>query len=172
MLGRYRLLVVVGLLALGADQGTKALATALLDEAEPVPGAGAAVDLRLRSNPGVAWGLGAGGGRVVGRVVLPATGLAIGLVLVGLYGRLRPEDGLQRAGLALIVGGGLGNLVDRVRLGYVVDFVGIDVPIGERALAGTFNVADAVLVVGVMLVAVGVTRRGREQPPAVEEGPC
>lgn len=73
------------------------------------------------------------------------------VVLVWLW-RMEPTRRGERVALALVVGGGIGNLVDRVRLGYVIDF--IDWHWYERFTWPTFNIADAALVVGVALLLV------------------
>jgi signal peptidase II len=169
VLGTYRLLVLVVLVVATVDQATKALAAATLDDGEVVPLLGRAVDLRLRANPGLAWGLGGGQSAAVRRALVPALELAVGLVLCGMYRRLEPQERLLRWGAALIVGGGLGNLVDRARLGHVVDFVGIHLISASNTVSGTFNLADGALAAGVLLVAGGVLRRRRSHV-AREEG--
>ena len=82
---------------------------------------------------------------------LVTTGLAVlALAGIGYYARhVRSEERLARVGLSLILGGAVGNLVDRVRQGYVVDFV--DVYWGTWHF-WAFNVADAAITVGAILV--------------------
>ena len=82
---------------------------------------------------------------------------AIALGVVGyLYRRLKPEEGCSRWGLALIFSGAVGNLIDRIRLGYVIDFV--DLYVG-RYHWPAFNVADACITVGAVLFALDLIRR-------------
>jgi signal peptidase II len=72
------------------------------------------------------------------------------LVGLGLYAAtLEPAQKLTRAGLALVMGGAAGNLIDRVTAGYVLDFV--DVYRGAWHF-WAFNVADAAITVGVALM--------------------
>lgn len=84
----------------------------------------------------------------------------LALVAISLYARqLGSEERLSRYGLALILGGALGNLIDRAVSGYVVDFV--DVYWGD-AHFWAFNVADAAITIGAILVLlemIGVGRR-------------
>jgi signal peptidase II len=82
---------------------------------------------------------------------LVTTGLAL-VALIGImyYARhLRPQELLARVGLSLILGGALGNLIDRFRAGYVTDFV--DVYWREWHF-WAFNVADASITIGAALV--------------------
>ena len=62
----------------------------------------------------------------------------------------REEKGGERMALALVLGGALGNIVDRVRLGYVVDF--LDLHFGEWRPFLVFNVADAAISIGVVIL--------------------
>ena len=88
-------------------------------------------------------------------------GLFIGLTLVVLaillfaYGKLRPDDRWTRTAYALITGGALGNLIDRVRLGEVVDF--LDCYVGALHWPA-FNLADSAITVGALMLIVSVLR--------------
>lgn len=83
----------------------------------------------------------------------------LALVAISLYARqLGSEERMSRYGLALILGGALGNLIDRAVSGYVVDFV--DVYWGD-AHFWAFNVADAAITVGAILVLLEMLGLGR-----------
>ena len=90
---------------------------------------------------------------------------ALALVAISLYARqLGSHEKLSRYGLALILGGAFGNLIDRAIAGYVVDFV--DVYWGD-AHFWAFNVADAAITVGAILVLfemIGFGRRHASHP--------
>jgi signal peptidase II len=74
----------------------------------------------------------------------------LALVAIAVYAfRLPPEARLPQMGLALVLGGALGNLIDRVRLGYVVDFIHV---YWGRHQWPDFNVADSAITVGVALL--------------------
>lgn len=74
------------------------------------------------------------------------------LAAIALYAwRLPAESRLPKAALALIIGGAVGNLIDRMRLGYVIDFV--DAYFGAHHWPA-FNVADSAITVGVVLLVV------------------
>ena len=75
----------------------------------------------------------------------PVMALAVTAVVVGFWVTTRDGGFLADLGYALILGGALGNLADRLRLGYVVDFLHLH--LGERTLF-VFNLADAALTLG------------------------
>ena len=64
----------------------------------------------------------------------------------------RPGEEGDRAGLALILGGALGNIVDRVRFGYVVDYA--DLHFGSFRPFYVFNIADAAISIGVVILLI------------------
>ena len=85
--------------------------------------------------------------------------LAVGFI-VGMFVIIAPMQRMAGFALSLILGGAIGNYTDRIRLGYVVDFV--DVRLGSSHWP-TFNVADAAISLGVIiLVGVVVWMSGRE----------
>jgi signal peptidase II len=132
------------------DQGSKAIATSIVsrgDRAELLP----FIHIANVRNQGVAFGLGGD----ISSYLIAATIL----VLTGLLVFLATRDrGGWRVWLpaALLIGGALGNLADRVRDGAVTDF--IDLPLWP-----TFNLADMAIVLGVLLLLLDVERseRGR-----------
>ncbi|MCA3243775.1 MAG: signal peptidase II, partial [Alphaproteobacteria bacterium] len=73
-------------------------------------------------------------------------------------GNPKPWPSLHQAGLAAIIGGALGNLVDRVQHGAVVDFLVVN-PWG--LFPYTFNLADAAITVGVALLLLDMVRKPR-----------
>jgi signal peptidase II len=89
----------------------------------------------------------------------------LALVAISVYARqLGDEERLSRYGLAFILGGAFGNLIDRALAGYVVDFV--DVYWGN-AHFWAFNVADAAITIGAILVLlemIGIGRRHASHP--------
>ena len=84
------------------------------------------------------------------RWLLVAFTRAIALVVaVGMWREKRRDDVI---GLGLVLGGALGNIVDRMRFGYVVDF--LDLHFGDIRPFLVFNVADAAITIGVLLLLV------------------
>jgi len=97
-------------------------------------------------------------------LVLLTAGISIGVTL-WLWREKRRDDALA---LSLVLGGALGNIVDRVRYGYVVDFA--DLHFGEWRPFLIFNVADAAITIGVLLLLVRalLTRDKKAPKPAKE----
>lgn len=146
---RYLDLLVPALVTCGVvvalDQGTKALATSLVspgDRSEVLP----FLAFENVRNKGVAFGLGG-----------DISAILIGATIVLLLGLLVFLASRNRGGwpiwlpAALLIGGALGNLADRVRDGAVTDF--IDLPLWP-----TFNLADVAIVAGVLLLLFDVER--------------
>jgi signal peptidase II len=143
----------VSLLIIVLDQATKGLVNAMLpvyDSRTVIPNL---LDLVHVHNAGVAFGM-LNGTDHPQRALL-TTGLAlVALVGIAYYARhVRAEERLARLGLSLILGGAVGNLIDRIRQGYVIDFV--DVYWGDWHF-WAFNVADAAISVGAALVFIDV----------------
>ena len=86
--------------------------------------------------------------------------------------RLPARSRLPQTALALIMGGALGNLLDRARLGYVIDFVDAFWDVHHWP---AFNVADSAISVGVVLLVLDILRQPQAgeapQPPRVDAGP-
>lgn len=137
------LLVTIGVVAI--DQAAKLWATAAL-----TPGIGIDIlpilTLYRVQNTGIAFSLFAGSGAVL---TLFTIAITIGVVVFW----MRSEEGGRVAtiGYAAILGGAFGNLIDRLRLGHVVDFLLLH--FGDRALF-IFNPADAALTLGPVLLIV------------------
>jgi len=84
-----------------------------------------------------------------GDVGLVLVALAVTAVVLALAARTTDRQVLARAGFALVVGGAIGNLIDRATLGYVIDYILFHTPVWSFAI---FNLADAFITVGAGLV--------------------
>ena len=139
----------LSLIVVAVDQWTKSLASVHLSYGIPqavVPG----LNLTLVHNTGAAFSLlrDAGGWQ---RIFFIALALIISVVLLVWLRRLPPGRRWLPVTLALILGGALGNLCDRMFLGYVVDF--LDVYVSQWHWPA-FNVADSSISVGAVMLAV------------------
>jgi signal peptidase II len=164
---KYIIFTVLACLTIGLDQWSKALARGTL---KPLGFAGKQVFggrfvLRYSENTGVAFGLFQS--LTGGRIILTIFALAA-LALVISY--LRKTDNSQvrlQAALGLIGGGALGNVIDRVTLGAVTDFLVVDLGVWPLNPWPAFNIADAALVIGMGLMAIDMIR----PPKTAESGP-
>jgi signal peptidase II len=131
------------------DQVTKVWVSAVMRLHETRPVITGFLSLTLVHNTGAAFGILAGERSPVRTWFFPLVSLlAIGVVLWLLW-RLRPEQKLEAAALSLILGGALGNVVDRVRFGKVIDFIDVHFRTYHWP---AFNVADAAISVGVFVL--------------------
>jgi signal peptidase II len=153
---RTMLLLLAIVACVACDQATKTIARATIPASQPVSLLHDTVVLTYTENPGAFLSIGArlpDRARLLLFTALPA--LVIGAALV-LFPRSAPWHGAQYGALALLVGGGLGNLLDRLgNHGAVRDFLRIGV--GPFA-TGVFNLADVAIVAGVIIWIVGPRR--------------
>lgn len=164
---RWLVLAAVVPIGVAIDQVTKLVADARLELGEIVTVVDGFFQVRYSRNAGAFFSLGEQldpGFRRVFFVV--ATLLAVGLI-VHLYRSARSEQRLLRGGLALLVAGAIGNLVDRVRQGEVIDFLHLHYR--DAFHWATFNVADIYIFVGLALLVadmLGWTRRIEKASPS------
>ncbi|HEU0191551.1 MAG TPA: signal peptidase II [Mycobacterium sp.] len=143
---RLRLLLSVAAVVLALDVVTKALAVKLLTPGEPVPIIGNTVTWTLVRNSGAAFSMATG---YTGVLTLVACAVVVGIILMG----RRLVSPWWAIGLGMILGGAMGNLVDRFFRspgplhGHVVDFLSI-------GWWPVFNVADPSVVGGAILLVV------------------
>ena len=90
--------------------------------------------------------------------------LGVGVAILGWLRRLQARSqGLLCCSLALILGGALGNVIDRIRLGHVIDFIHFH---WDRAYFPAFNVADSAITVGAACLLLDALLEGRRKPDA------
>ena len=147
-----------GVLAL--DWWTKQWAASTLAYHEPVEVLGEFVRLTYTRNSGIAFGLGAGV-----RFPYYLFSILAAAIIVYLFARQRVRSLTRQTALALILGGALGNLVDRLKTGEVVDFI----EVGWNGWHWpVFNVADSAVTIGVLLFAFTWSRK--DEPVAEPAG--
>ncbi len=144
-----RLLIVLGVLTVVLDQGTKAAVRTLLplyDSVAVIPGF---LDFTYVQNTGAAFGL-LNSADVPFKPAIMTVVALTALIAISTYAmKTSSQDPMGQIGLALVMGGAVGNLIDRVTTGYVVDFV--DAYWGDWHF-WAFNVADAAITVGACLL--------------------
>ena len=159
-----RLEIVVSIGVVIFDQITKAMVRPALALHESVPVIPGFLDLTRVHNTGAAFGM-------LNAVDFPMKTLVLSLVAmvalggVAWYAVTVPlTDRLARIGVAGVLGGAIGNLIDRAATGYVLDFV-------DAYYAGwhfwAFNVADGAITVGVIFMILDMLGLGRRAPNTV-----
>lgn len=158
---KYLILVACTGLISSLDQLTKFLASIYLEPGESIPVVAGFFDLSLVQNRGAAFGLfSAMPAGIRDPLFLLPPAITILFILFFFY-RLTDQQRLSIYALSLVVGGAVGNLVDRLRLGHVIDF--LDFHWRHEAHFPAFNLADAAICTGVALLFVGMlTERAPE----------
>jgi signal peptidase II len=155
----WPLLGAIAAFVFALDMWTKRWAIEALEYEPPMRIIGDFVRLTFTKNSGVAFGLGAGSG-----FPYYIFSIIAALLIIYLFARHPVQSGVRQVALALILGGALGNLVDRVTTGEVVDFI----EIGWKSWHWpVFNVADSAVIFGLTWARHGAHAEDGE--PAGEE---
>jgi len=165
MMSKARLFWPFVIALLVTDCATKRVVEHRLAIGDPRPVVGDVVRFTLSYNTNAAMGLQVGGD--ARRSVLSVLTIAALIVLGFLYHRTRPSERLRVIGVALVAGGAVGNLIDRLRSSAgVVDFIDVGV---HNVRFWTFNVADMGITAGAVLLLIALgwkkQRRGLVPPP-------
>jgi signal peptidase II len=130
----------IALLVLALDQGTKALVIRSLAIGESWPDASWVVRITHVTNTGAAFGI------LQGQAIFLTITTIIGIGAIIAYYFFPPLDhGYIRVAIGLLLGGAAGNFLDRIRLGYVTDFI-------DFGFWPAFNVADSSISIGVTVL--------------------
>jgi signal peptidase II len=150
----YVFLAIVSAVTLAIDVASKGWAAQRLDNyAAPVEVWKGHLAFVLAKNRGGAWGIMQTTSENVRRPFFLIVSVAAIFFILSLYRRLQPRQHTVRWGLPLVFGGALGNVIDRVRLGHVIDFIDAHAILGGVDQHWpTFNVADIAICVGVGLI--------------------
>jgi signal peptidase II len=153
-------LMALVLVLVGCDHATKLAAESALASRAPVTVVPGVVNLVYAENHDTAFSLFRGLDSPYKPLVLTLASLAALVAVLAFAWRRRGGSPVERVGIALVAAGALGNVIDRVHRGYVIDFI-------QLPHWPVFNVADVVIVAGVALLAIsaGLARR-RAGPPA------
>jgi len=155
-----RLLIIFSFLIiiLFLDQLTKSIVSRTLPLNIPIPVLSTFLQLTYIRNPNAAFGI-SFGNRLP---LLPLAILAI-LILLIIFIRSKHETRIEHTAVGLILGGALGNLVDRIRFGEVVDFIDVGI---KSYRWPVFNVADSAVTVGIFLLILGAAIHKGEKKSA------
>ena len=148
--------------AVVADQLTKTAALSLLSQGTAVPVL-PGFNLSLGFNTGASFGM--MGGFMAGKPLLMAA-LTGALTFAFAVMAFRAQNALERAGFALVVGGALGNIIDRVRQGAVTDFLDF---YWRDWHWPTFNVADIAITLGAVLILAASFPLCRRKEPVLDQ---
>ena len=151
---------VTAALVLLFDQATKIYIDAsmpLHDSFSVIPGFFSITHVR---NPGAAFGFLAGASPLFRNVFFVGVTMAAILLILHYVRTNKSEERLLTLSLSLILSGAVGNLIDRIRFGEVIDF--LDVYVGSHHWPA-FNVADSAISVGAVILFVELVRQGRER---------
>jgi signal peptidase II len=156
--------LVFTLLVVVLDQMTKLAVKARFYRGESIEIFGDTLRFTYIENPGMAFGIRFGSPLFF---TVFAT-LASAIILIYLY-RMRRERFQSRFSLALILGGAIGNLIDRFAYGKVIDFIDVGV---ESTRWPVFNIADSAVTVGmIILVSLVLFEREKNETPAPPKFP-
>jgi len=161
-------LMLVLLFCVGCDQATKILAKSHLSTRLPMEYLNGAVRIQYAENTGAFLSLGANlpeEARFILFVLLVGPILITGMAFAFRSDRMTPA---QKMGLILAVGGGMGNLIDRIAHGAVVDFVSLGI---GPLRTGIFNLADVAITTGLVLFLAAGAREPEDQNVAAADGP-
>jgi signal peptidase II len=150
-LAQWVALLVIAGTAIAADQLTKSIVSARLPIGDAVASIGP-FSIHHVQNSGIAFGLFADSTTAV----IALTTVAVTAMLV-FFSRAAQRHPLLPVALGLVIGGSVANLIDRVRLGHVTDFL-------DFAYWPAFNLADTFIVVGVALLFVSFVASDRTSP--------
>jgi len=147
--------LTVMLMVLAVDQSTKWLVARYLDLHEYRPLIDGLLSLSHVRNRGAAFGILSDADLPYQAILFAGLSLAALLAIAVYAWRLPATAQLPQVALALILGGALGNLIDRLRLGYVVDFVHV---YWREHQWPDFNAADSAITIGVTLLVLDILR--------------
>jgi signal peptidase II len=161
MKNKYLFLVTVAIPLIVLDQATKLIIVRTMDLHTIIPVIRNFFDIVHARNQGAAFGI-----LRDSSIRLPfliSVSLLAVLILVALFRKLRPEQKLSAWGLSLVLSGAVGNLIDRVRLGEVIDFLSVH---WYGLYWPAFNVADSAICIGVGMLVIDMIQEERRKKKA------
>lgn len=158
MKNRYALLAAIALPVIILDQATKLLIVRSLDMNGMITVIADFFDIVHARNQGAAFGILRDSSIRLPFLIMVS--LAAVVVILIVYRKLRPDQKLAAASLSLVMAGAVGNLIDRVRLGEVIDFLQVH---WHQHAWPAFNVADSAICIGVAFMAIDMYREEKRK---------
>jgi signal peptidase II len=153
---------------IAVDSWTKWLVATHIDVREAVSLIPNVFQLVHVRNTGAAFGIGANADSHIVPLLLNIGAIGVFFVVVAYAFRTAVTDRLLQVGLHLILGGAIGNLIDRFRLGYVVDFLDVYLNWGGQAHHWpAFNIADSAICIGIGLLFLDMRKKPEERAATV-----
>jgi signal peptidase II len=159
---RYVVLGLVAAAVIVADQLTKLSIMQNMRLHESIPIIPNLFSLTYIRNPGAAFGLLAGSSNAFRMLFFGVTSLFALALLGTILVRLPAGDWMGQLSIAAILGGAIGNLMDRLRYGEVIDFLDVYI---DTYHWPAFNVADSAISVGVVFLIIHFAYEKKESPP-------
>lgn len=160
----YFLLALVAGTVIVVDQLTKLSIMENMRLHESIPIIPNLFSLTYIRNPGAAFGLLAGSSNAFRTLFFSVASIGAGVMLGMIFVRLRARDWMARLSIAAILGGAIGNLLDRLQYGEVIDFLDVYI---ETYHWPAFNVADSAISVGVVFLMIHLAFEKKEAPPGL-----
>ena len=157
-MSRYRILAIISVVILALDQATKLYVDAHFRLHESMPVIRGFFNLTYVRNKGAAFGILADNAVRIPFFITVSIVAMLGILWY--INRIRNDQKLAVFSLSLVFAGAFGNLIDRVRLGEVIDFLDV---FWQRYHWPAFNVADSAITVGVTLLLIDMWREDRKK---------
>ncbi len=149
LLRKWLFLVVIVIAVIVIDQVTKQFIIDHVpfgESVSPIPALSPFFQITYIHNTGAAFGFLPQGGDLF--LIIE---LVVVVILIGFYPRIAAQERLTRLGIALVIGGALGNATDRITHGAVIDFIHYQIP---GVISNVSNLADHAIVIGVIVIFV------------------
>ena len=157
-MSRYRILAIISVVIIALDQATKLYVDANFRLHESMPVIRGFFNLTYVRNKGAAFGILADNAVRIPFFITVSIVAMLGILWY--INRIRNDQKLAVFSLSLVFAGACGNLIDRVRLGEVIDFLDV---FWQRYHWPAFNVADSAITVGVTLLLIDMWREERKK---------
>jgi signal peptidase II len=153
---KYRLVLIISSTVLILDQITKALVHNLMPLYHSIEIVPNFVNLTYLRNTGAAFGFLSGDRSTLRLAFFLLISMVAIACIIYLLKNLRPDRNIPAISLSLILGGAIGNLIDRLRMGEVIDFIDLH---WHHLHWPAFNVADSAISIGVILLFIQMVRK-------------